>query len=303
MATFQAQVQGLTTITISSSSTYPTEAQLTQFLTDGAKEIVNILPPKLKVKCGTFTLRNATDGTTLDLDSIGDILHVTRENADSGYFTPCRQIEARHGDLANDSSDLMNYATATDPVYWIESNSSDASTLFIKPTPTDAQPAKVYHVAYPTVAYSDSIIGNFPDEAEHLVALYAAQKSLLSAIGSLEIPPNVAVENADSASLTADLADTGSGFQIGVDDNFEDFNTWFIALGEMIEDDEDIELASAQIEKINAYVNTWNIQLQGNLAEMQQYMALFQILKADYMAGIQMLASGGIPQTQQQAGR
>ena len=113
----------------------------------------------------------------------------------------------------------------------------------------------------------------------------------------------MAVENADSASLTADLADTGSGFQIGVDDNFEDFNTWFIALGEMIEDDEDIELASAQIEKINAYVNTWNIQLQGNLAEMQQYMSLFQTLKADYMAGIQMLVSGGMPKAQQQARR
>ena len=68
----------------------------------------------------------------------------------------------------------------------------------------------------------------------------------------------------------------------------------------MIEDDEDIELASAQIEKINAYVNTWNIQLQGNLAEMQQYMTLFQTLKADYTMGIQMLVSGGMPQAQAQ---
>ena len=50
-------------------------------------------------------------------------------------------------------------------------------------------------------------------------------------------------------------------------------------------------------------VNTWNIQLQGNLAEMQQYMSLFQTLKADYMAGIQMLVSGGMPKAQQQARR
>ena len=55
MATFQAQVTALTTITISSSSTYPTEAQLTQFLTDGAKEVIGILPPKLKMECSTIT--------------------------------------------------------------------------------------------------------------------------------------------------------------------------------------------------------------------------------------------------------
>ena len=35
MATFEAQVEGLTSLTISSSGTSPTEAELTQFLTDG----------------------------------------------------------------------------------------------------------------------------------------------------------------------------------------------------------------------------------------------------------------------------
>ena len=71
----------------------------------------------------------------------------------------------------------------------------------------------------------------------------------------------------------------------------------------MIEDDEDIELASAQIEKINSYVNTWNIQLQGNLADFQRYSAILQSVKSDYMQGISMLKSGGLPQPQQQRGR
>ena len=102
--------------------------------------------------------------------------------------------------------------------------------------------------------------------------------------------------------MTDDLVEIDSG-QIGTDDDFENFDKWFVALGEMIEDDEDIELASAQIEKINAYVNTWNIQLQGNLAEMQQYMTLFQSLKADYTMGIQFLVSGGMPQAQSQRAR
>ena len=49
--TFKAQVEALTTVTISSSSTYPTETQLTQFLTDGTREIIGILPPDLLQYC------------------------------------------------------------------------------------------------------------------------------------------------------------------------------------------------------------------------------------------------------------
>ena len=79
--------------------------------------------------------------------------------------------------LTNDSDNMIYGATSTDPIYYIESNSSGASTLFVKPTPTANQPAKVYHISYPTVTYSQNIIANFPDEAEHLVVLYAAIKA------------------------------------------------------------------------------------------------------------------------------
>ena len=49
--------------------------------------------------------------------------------------------------------------------------------FYNQPDPTANQPARVHHVAYPTVAYSDTTIVNFPDEAEHLVTLYAAIKA------------------------------------------------------------------------------------------------------------------------------
>ena len=42
MATFEAQVEALTGLVISGSSA-PTQTELTQFLTDGAKEILNSL--------------------------------------------------------------------------------------------------------------------------------------------------------------------------------------------------------------------------------------------------------------------
>jgi len=184
MANFDDQVMGLTGLTVNGSSTAPSQPELTTFLTDGAKEIINVLPRNLKAKCTTFTLLNAS-ATILDLDAIGEIMHVTRENADSGYYAPCRKIPAMYGDMSNDSGSMMHYASATDPVYWVDSNGSDAATLFVKPTPTDAQPAKAYHISYPAVAYNNATIANFPDEAEYLVILYAACKSLQSTMAGM----------------------------------------------------------------------------------------------------------------------
>lgn len=149
---------------------------------DACKEIINQLPVKLKAKCSTISIINATNGTTLDLDGKGDILSITRLSASSGgYYLPCREIPAQYGDLANDSTDLNYFATASDPVYYITSNTSDAFTLFVKPTATDAQPANAYHISYPTVDVSASTveIANFPDEATYLVVLFAATRQLL----------------------------------------------------------------------------------------------------------------------------
>ena len=116
----------------------------------------------------------------VDLDGLGEILYVTRKNADSGYYTECRKIPSSHGGLATDSTDLNYYATATDPVYWVDGDTSGAATLYVKPTPTANQTAILHHIGYPTVDVSAvSVIANFPDEAEYLVVLYTAIRQLL----------------------------------------------------------------------------------------------------------------------------
>ena len=74
---------------------------------------------------------------------------------------------------------MMHYASETDPVYWTESDTGGDPKLFIKPTPTANQPARVHHVAFPSVDVSAvSAIVNFPNEAEYLVVLYASVKVL-----------------------------------------------------------------------------------------------------------------------------
>jgi hypothetical protein len=169
MATFKAQIEDLT-------GSVGDDGALTQWLTDGAKELINIFPPELKMECSTTT--SLTSSTPMDLDASGKVLYVTRENADSGYYAPCRQIPSAYGGLTTDSSNMMYYATATDPAYWSESDTGGDPKLFVKPDPTANQPARVFHIAFPSVANTDSAIVNFPDEAEYLVVLYASIKGL-----------------------------------------------------------------------------------------------------------------------------
>lgn len=203
MATFEAQVEALTSLSIDGSSA-PTQTELTQFLTDGAKEIINLLPGKLKEKVMSITnLYIGNTDTVMDMDGKGQILYVTRENADSGVYAPCRKINAMYGDLTNDSENIIYGASATDPVYYVESNSGGNSTLFVKPTPTAAQPAKVYHIAYPSVAYGDDAIANFPDEAEYLVPLYGSIKALQNAMGAMQT--NTAIDTTALGAVVTEL--------------------------------------------------------------------------------------------------
>ena len=64
-----------------------------QWLVDAAREVINILPSKLKMKCSKVTnLYIGNTDTTMDLDDKGEILYVTRENANTGYYIGCREI-------------------------------------------------------------------------------------------------------------------------------------------------------------------------------------------------------------------
>ena len=159
-----------------------------EWMNIAVREVVNILPSELKQKCSKVTnLYIDNTDTTMDLDGKGEILYVTRENANSGYYIGCREVSPLLADSANDSTSL-HYATATDPVYWTESNSSGNPTLFVKPTPDANQPAKIIHISYPVFDADGSgtniniktatSIDNFPDEAEYLVVLRAAITAL-----------------------------------------------------------------------------------------------------------------------------
>ena len=296
MASFQAKIEDLT------GSIGDVDA-ISQWLTDGAKEIINLLPPELKIKASTrFTLNTSTP--TLDLDNAdgtggnlrGEMLYVARLSANSGGFQKvCREIPGMFGDLTNDSTDLMYYATVTDPVYFITNNSSGNPTLFVKPSPTDAQPAYVHAIKYPVVAYGGAGIANFPDEAEYLVVLYAAIKGLhrlmndmtgdlpnlalpvLAEASSAPTAPSLStvsyVDALDATVVTVDKADISGNAPTYtknvISPDFADANTW-------LNTEEDSELVSSRVQIISAQLQEYQLNVQNELNEYNKENSIYQ---------------------------
>ena len=93
MATFEAQVEALTGITINSSGTNPTEGELTQFLTDGVLDVTEkwlIGHPQDREAFMNETALQVAQG--VDIGG-ADIISVLRaDGVTAGNFRPCRKI-------------------------------------------------------------------------------------------------------------------------------------------------------------------------------------------------------------------
>ena len=262
-------------------TSFTDQTAMDQWAADAVKEIIHRLPRNLKMKCSqATTLNNST--TTMDMDGKGEILHVTRLSADSGgYQISCRKIPDLHGGLATDSTSLKYYGTATDPIYWVDGNNSDASTLYVKPTPTANQTSVVHHISYTTVDVdADSTIANFPDEAEYLVVLYTSIKALhqqmnskQSDLPSLALPPAPTSPTLSTTAVSfSQTAPTFTKPVVALD--FGQINTY-------IDTNEDVELASAKLQEISAQLNEYNANINNEQTEFNkenvEYQAQLQI--------------------------
>ena len=255
MATFEAQVEGLTSLSIDGSSS-PTQTELTQFLTDGAKEVLTALPMDKKVM---YSTSNALNNSTTYLTLGGsEILGVMRD--DGTINQPCRRIPSSMSGRAQDSAEMI-YGTTSDPVWWIVNN-----ILSIYPEPSSAG-ATVQTLAYPAVAYGDSSITRFPDEAEYLVPLYASVKTLQNKMASMmdEIPRN---SDQDGTFTTASAS--SQGYEKG---------------RYMLENSEDIELAGGVLSSLTN-------EMQQFMAEYKWYQEQQAKLQADYDKGLQIVRAG-----------
>jgi hypothetical protein len=240
VATFEAQVEGLTSLSIDGSSA-PTQTELTQFLTDGASEVITAMPSSLRYLCATEdTFTSAAIGSEPETLVSGDVLQVVR--SDGTINQPCRKINYRDAGRASDSDD-MKAASATDPVYYIYNGKLNA-------LPASGS-CKYLEINRPAVAYGDSSVGNFPDEYEYLIPLYASVKSLQNALGAKsgnsDITTALTAVNTeiDETLAIADSAATEIG----------------LANAELDKATAEVTLANAEVDKMAAEVGLSNAEL------------------------------------------
>ena len=119
------------------------------WLTNGAKEIINMLPANLSDMCMSEV--SFTAGTPNTLNS-GKIRNIKRLNSSDSLYYKCRNVPPTLKDRYNNSNDI-NYPTETDPIYFIENGTIDA-------LPNSSQTVKYSEINYPTIKYSHTSISN-----------------------------------------------------------------------------------------------------------------------------------------------
>lgn len=173
MATFEAQVKGLTGLSIDSSTTTPTQAELTEFLKDAVVDVINkiiqINPSEIPKFCTT-----SSDDSNSGITVTGKIFSVVREHDSQEVLRPCTPISAQDRYSTGDATSLK-YRSKYNPGYYV----LDKKVFSVPASAGNNNDLKVTQVHYDrTVAYTSDDMQHFPTEYIYLVPMYAAIKSL-----------------------------------------------------------------------------------------------------------------------------
>ena len=177
MASFKEQVEGLASISI---GTTPTNSELTQILTDGAKDTINrILSVNANEKENFTSTTESQDDSGILIQ--GEVISVTRMNGNADYLMPCTKVRTSDRYEAT-NIDSLKYRSAYNPAFYILDGK-----IYGIPISNNSATNKlvVTQLNYPTVEYSSTLIPSFPKKYEHLVTYYACMMSLLALAGSL----------------------------------------------------------------------------------------------------------------------
>jgi|TARA_Y100000310_G_scaffold169432_1_gene169475 hypothetical protein len=182
MATFEAQVEALTSIDITSTST-PNQAELSQFLVDGVLDVTSkwiaVRPNENGLFQRVTSALIANDTTTLNG---AQIVSIVREDGNTvNRWNECRFIQPSLQHRVTDTTSI-HYSSRINPSFTILEN----GIINVYPAPA-ASPNrfKVYYVNHEPMdasggdlTYSDSDIKFFPKDKVLLVSLYAAIKTI-----------------------------------------------------------------------------------------------------------------------------
>ena len=160
MATFKNQITGYVKATIPA-----TDAEISQFLTDGAADIINRFAEVDKTLAADFGTVTSVDSSGAMVE--GEIIEAWASDGDHEHSaTRLSAGNARHAEDVNS----LHYRSKYSP-YWYK----EGKLVYIKPNG-----GNVLHLTYPEVKYDSESVYNFPKKYHFLIVLYGAIKCLYS---------------------------------------------------------------------------------------------------------------------------
>ena len=169
------------------------------------------------------------------------------------------------------------------------------------------------------MAYSDSSVSIFPDEAEHLVVLYGSVKSIQNVLGNKssnsDITTAVDAANTELDKIVTDInipvapdintisyADVTAPSKAGIGGSVPTFTKPIVGLdfaqvNTHLDTNEDTELASTKIQQIQAQLSEYNANIQNEQAEFNKenakYQANVQAEMAKHNSDLQVAIANG----------
>jgi hypothetical protein len=190
MATFEEQVEGLTGLTITGSSS-PTQSEISEFLRDAVLEVTNRCLSAKPDEISDFIRVSSeqTSNNSLDLNGTS-IISVVREAGTDNDWRDCRAIPSSLQSRVTDKNSI-HYASTYNPAFTILDNGK----INVYPAPgSNPNAFKVYYVnnqpvngSGSTLVYSHDDLGYFPEPKKYLIVLYAAIKALEHKMGTYTI--------------------------------------------------------------------------------------------------------------------
>ena len=262
---FQEKVEALTGLTIDGTGINPSTDQLSQFLTDGGRDVITRSIDADPSNAMAFSAKGVaiTDGNGQAVANPKYIISAYREDGTVDSLRSATMISPGLQSLAA-SEDSLHYRSEFNPGYYYEDGN-----IFILPIPA-ASPNRGYvdSVSFPTVVLGDDTIANFPDNLMTYVSYYGSMQVLLSAMGKViseigdYVEPKIGSDNTKAISEL----DTTEWTQVDFDFDGENIEPlkWFQVAGDMIQRQQDPELAKSQLEKIATYLKAYETAITEN---------------------------------------
>jgi hypothetical protein len=248
MATFKVRVEDLV-------GSVGDDAFLSDVLTEGSRYVADRLKPERLILYATD--KTDTDGTTGIAITSGRPLSAHK----SGY-------EAKlipRGQVAKAlDADSLNYAISTDPSWYI-----DTTKGYVIPGG-----GTIKWFGYPTVAYGDQTITNYPSEAYGAVVLYAAIQGQSRKISDLVATTMAGI----SFAITQTLPAVGVASLVYTKPTFSGVYT-DIATALT---NQDVELAQGHGNKVSLYLQQYGADMQNELNEFNAQVQSYQMTLAGY---------------------